>query len=81
VAPPPHNRGDPEGGRGRGEDPAEQQPFASVTLDIESRQPSANLEDKSAPVGANVVIIGGGNLSTREKRRRWQKRGSRRDAQ
>jgi hypothetical protein len=60
-----------------------------VTLDIESRrQPSANLEDKSAPVGANVVIIGGGNLSTREKRRRrrrrrrkWQKRGSRRDAQ
>lgn len=27
--------------------------------------PSANLEDKSAPVGANVVIIGGGNLSTR----------------
>jgi len=42
--------------------------FTSVTLDIESRGPSANLEDKSASVGANVVIIGGGNLSTRRRK-------------
>lgn len=68
-----YNRGDIRCQKG-----GEQQPLPErlrAWRSTSNRGPSANLEDKSAPVGANVVIIGGGNLSTREKRRRrWRKR-------